>query len=423
MRRPPSNLASGAVVLGLATLVASASNYALNVILGRWLGPAAFGEVALMLTLLMLSTVITTSVQLVTAKTVAEAASDGERSAAIVHVRRRAGRVALVVAGVVVLVSPALASALQVRQPLAVIVMAVGLPVHLRLAVDRGILQGDLRLGRVAASFVAEAAARIGSSVVFVLLGWGVVGATIGLNLAFVGGLAMTVARTRVGASGSLTADQATRLRAAGRQVSVLLVATTIINNGDVVAAKFFLDPSTAGRYAAIALVGRAIFFLSWSAQQAVVPVAARSRRHQDAKSTFEIGSVIVTAVMAFGTAGVVWVLHEPLVEAAFGAEYVPLAGLLGPYAVATACWAVANVIVSIEVSRGQRTGAVLAAAAAVVQTVAVMAAGSSAGRMVTAQVWVMAALLVAVVGAPAIARRLTARSSGAERMTVGATA
>jgi len=422
MKHRTDGLVSGAAVLAGAILVASAGNYAVNVILGRWLGPAAFGDVALMLTLLMLSTVITASVQLVTAKTVAEAADDGERLAAVAHLRRRAGRLALVVGGVALLVSPVVAEVLNVAQPLAVAVMAVGLPLHVRLAVDRGVLQGDLRLPLVAASFLGEVVVRVGCSVALVAIGGGVLGATVGLNAGFLGGLLVTTAATIVGSAGALTETQAERLRATSRQLSVLLVATTIINNGDVIAAKFFLDPATAGRYAAIALVGRAVFFLSWSVQQAVVPVAARAVRRGEDSSAFETGSVLFTAVIAFGLAGGVWLADDLVVGAAFGTDYLALAHLLGPYAAATACWAVANVMISIDVSKGRRAGVVLAMGAAVVQTGSVIAAGSTAAGIVGAQVWVMAGLLGAVLGLQAYRRRLMARTPLADRVRVGAT-
>ncbi|MGL1553629.1 hypothetical protein ACSTHM_23635, partial [Vibrio parahaemolyticus] len=54
-------------------------------------------------------------------------------------------------------------------------------------------------------------------------------------------------------------------VRAYVGMVSILLVGQIIANNSDILVSKAVFAPADAGVYAAVALVGRAVFFLAWS--------------------------------------------------------------------------------------------------------------------------------------------------------------
>ncbi|HEX5688822.1 MAG TPA: polysaccharide pyruvyl transferase family protein, partial [Roseiflexaceae bacterium] len=67
--RPPASrvLGAGALLFASMTIV-NAGNYLFNLILGRWLGPAAFADLSLIITLLLVVTLITSALQTVSAR-------------------------------------------------------------------------------------------------------------------------------------------------------------------------------------------------------------------------------------------------------------------------------------------------------------------------------------------------------------------
>src|SRR5207237_4496693 len=72
-----------------------------------------------------------------------------------------------------------------------------------------------------------------------------------------------------------------TRLRAGvgeGVQAITFFVGQVIINNLDIVLVKHFFDASQAGVYAAIALVSRVVYMLSWSVVSSMFPFSAGIR-------------------------------------------------------------------------------------------------------------------------------------------------
>src|SRR5947199_806329 len=66
-----SNVLTGSMVMLLGSGIVSAVNFGYNVVMARYLGPADFGQVSAIATLLMMASALTISFQLVCAKFVA----------------------------------------------------------------------------------------------------------------------------------------------------------------------------------------------------------------------------------------------------------------------------------------------------------------------------------------------------------------
>ena len=384
---------AGGAILGVATLAVTAGNYALNVVLGRWLTPTEFGDVALMVTIMLLTSVVVAGLQLATASIVARSAAGTPGSLAAL--RRRATQAAFAVAGLVAVAAAPVADLLQVEAPVLLVLMAAGLPVHVRVGVERGRVQGAGALGRLASTYAGEAAARIVLTVALVSIGWGAVGATIGLNVGFVAALALA-GRAPDGRATEMTDGDRRVLRATATNVGLLMLGTAFINNGDLILSKALLEPTEAGRYAAVALVGRGIFFVVWSIQQAAVPAVARAVTEREAGRVFT-GTVLASASLGVAITAIAWWFDDQIVGFAFGSEYLAVSGQLGRYALASSCFAVVSTVVTLDTARGRGDTAPLVLVGAIVQTGAVAGAGSDVAAIVNAQVWSMVLLLGAV--------------------------
>lgn len=401
------SLVTSAGILSLAMLVASAANYGLNLVLAQWLSPAAFGDATLMVTLMLGLTILAVGLQLVSAHL---ASTDTADDVHLLAVRGFLLRWAWVggwaFAGLMLFTAPLLQSAFRTGSSMPFAILAVGLPFYLAQAVERGVLQGQLRFRRLATSYVVEAAVRLAGGLLLVLAGFGVEGATLGLTGSFVA--SWLVVRSHRSAR---RYDGAAAVAGAGalvRSTSVLLVGQIIINNGDVIVAKQMLDPGSAGRYAAVALVGRAVFFCSWAVVNAAFPLSAREDS-TDRSSILRWALVTVSAMSGLAVA-VIAASASAVVPVAFGDEYRQVLDLFAPYAVATGFFAVANVIATVDMARGRIDTAGVVLAGAAVQTGVLIGVGSSPQGLVAAQVFVMFGLLV-VVAAVHVRPTLRARS------------
>jgi len=416
------SLAAGGAALGAAMLVANAGNYLLNVVLGRWLTPAEFADANLMVTIMLLVTAIAISLQMIAARFVGIHAVHDDH-AATAALARWLGRRAWLVGGVLALVliagSGVLRSFFNSESAWPFAILGVGMPFYLAQAVGRGVLQGRLSFRPLAATFVVEMIVRVALGVALVAAGFGVVGATIGLAASFVA----TWWHVRVLAGGH---EPQMMPKAAIRElviyagpIALLLLGQIIVNNGDVLIAKRFLEPETAGIYAAIALVGRAVFFLSWSVATTLFPAAAqRDERGESTDGLLWSGLAIVAAMGACFVAGAAF-LGGTVLGRVFGPEYGDVSSPLAWYAFATSMFAMANLIVSHHLSTGRKTEAIILLLGGFGQTAALLFNRGSIDSLIQAQVVSMGILLLAVLASHLILSGDNASASG--RVGVGA--
>ena len=401
-------LLRGGSLLAVAMLVANVGNYVLNLYLGRVLTPAEFSDANLMVTFLFTLTSIALCLQLVAARFVARTdqlgfAGDSDRLA------RRLRRIALVAgvltAAVLAGAAPFWSTVFQTASAWPFVILAVGVPFWLVQAVGRGVMQARLMFPALAFSFVIEMLTRVGLGVLLVSSGMGVAGATTALSVSFVVTCAaVTIAgrshheRTGPGIPGH-------EVRSYAALVSVLLVGQIVANNSDIFVAKAFLEPSEAGIYAAVALVGRAVFFLAWSVATVVFPVVARRHASGGDSTTVLRGGLL--AVVAIGCACSVGalLLGGPVLAVVLGPTYGHLSGALAAYAGMTTLFAVGNLVASFRLSQSRVLESWLLLGASGLQLVLLLRWHADLTQLIAVQYVAMATLLLAL-GALAVAGR-----------------
>lgn len=389
-------LVVGGTLLGVATVAANAGNYGVNLLLGRWLSPAAFADATLMVTLWLTVSGVAMALVLVTARFVGLDPHGPGTATLLRRLRRLAwvggtGLALLLAAG-----SPLWTRTFHAVSPWPFVVLAVGLPFHLSLAVGRGTLQGRLDFRWLAASLLAEMLVRVVVSSGAVLLGGGVVGATAGLSAALVVSWALVRWRTRT-ADAAGSAPLPAEVRAYVRSVAVLLVAQVVLSNVDLLVAKSFLPADQAGPYSAVALVGRGVFFVAWAAATVLFPAIAR--RHQDGGATGALlrGGLLAVATLGLVCTGGALLLGDPVLTLVLGPAYGGLAPQLAAYALVSTLFALAYLVATTRLSTGRVRESWVLLGGAVLLSGAVLLVHTSIDALIGAQLVVMVALLVAV--------------------------
>ena len=382
-------LLRGGLGLGAATLVASAANYASNLVLGRRLEADQFADAALVVSGLLLLSAVALGLQL----TVARAIATGGGAPAARRLERRAVVIGAGTGAIVALLSPLIASSFNMASPVPLIVLAVGVPIFFSMAMRRGVLQASHRFGQIGLSQVAEPLARLTVTMLALSVGMGATSAAIGLVAAFVVGWAASSPR-------HLTLDTADSsghgARAAVAATVLLLIGQVVIANGDlwVVAA---LVPADAGSYAAVALVGRLVFIAGWSIVTVVFPSLASG-------SGAASGRLLAKAVGAAALVGGVlsagaFIAGGALIGAMVGDDYAGAGHLLGPYALATTLFVIANLLAVADLAGGRRLLPALMSAGAIVQTALLVSVASRGiAWIVYGQLVAMALLAAALV-------------------------
>lgn len=380
----------------------SAGNYLLNLATARWLEPAEFGDANLAINLVLASAAIAATLQLVTARSVASGHGDTRSFTAW------AWAIGIALGAVLTAGAWSLQNVLSTSTPWMFVIVGVGLPVYFVQAVSRGKLQGELRLGRLAASYGAEAALRIVVALGLLSAGAGVVGVAIAISVSFVGSAVVARSGTpRV----DLDAGSPEHLRSVTATATALLVGQVVIANGDVVLAKWLLAPDDAGAYAAAALIGRALFFLSWPVVHAAFPIVAKATCAAERRAATRRALIPVIAGCSLGVASLA-AFGDGLAPVLLGDSAGGAIDLLVLYATATSLFAVANVLASVGLASARRGAPSMLAAGALLQTALLVAAGDEPIDLVRAQAVAMLLTLIAVVIAHALGERSPRRCS-----------
>jgi O-antigen/teichoic acid export membrane protein len=340
---------SGSLIMLISMMLVNVFNFAYNVVMARWLGPAEFGHINAAVTLLLLASCVSLAFQLVCAKFVARNKSDGGKAAVVHTLLGKAWLASLGMAAVLFLAQGPIARYLNVPHPWTIAFLAIGIAVYAPLGVKRGGMQGVCAFSRLGGNFVIEALTRFMVGAALVFAGYGVLGAVGAISAGVVAAfLVPRIPRQlRIHATMAEPPSFAEAL-----QAIVFFVGQVIINNIDILMVKHFFPSDTAGVYAAISQIGRLLYFASWfGVINAMFPVTAAASGEQ--RKAYGIGLPLLL-VLGLSLVFIVFAGMFPhlILGVIFGSRFVEPGWLLGLYAVATGLYSLSVVFIAYEMSR-----------------------------------------------------------------------
>lgn len=378
--------------LGVASgqLAAGVGNLAFLVMVGRSLEPGPFATVAAFSALYLLVHVP------VVAATAVGIVDTTERSR---RARLTATAVGLAAGAAVAVAAPTLGRALDLPVTL-MVALAAALPVAVPLGLLRGRLYAAGDHVGVAATLLAEPAARFAFGLPALAFA-GPTGAAAGVVLGGYAALAVG-ARRAVAASGrSRLAAPAAEVRGGspGRWTALAFITLAVVQNQDLVVARAVLGGGDAGRFAVLSAIGGAAVFATATVPFVLLPTA---RRHGRPALAVALTGAAVVGVAATLVAGVG---AAPLAELVAGAGEGPAPALVAPYVAAMGCLGVVRVAAAHLAASGQRWPVVAAMVVAGAHLLALLGWAESPTSIVAATS-ASAAGLASVVAAPFVLRR-----------------
>ena len=354
IKTPRERLLNGSAILLGAVGILTIANFGYNISVARILGPVSYGHITAVYTLLVLTSCVTLSIQILTAKMVAQRETPELQALAYIEFHRWGWAAGALVSSVVLLFRSAITEYLNIPSPLLIMLLAVGTTFYVPMGARRGFFLGTCNFRALGGNLVLEAMIRLLGSLLAMKLGLGVSG-VVGANaLAVV--IAYLFAQPRL-----------SEVTAAGRnlpfdyregiQAAVFFAGQVVINNCDIVVVKHFVAPAAAGLYAAVSMVGRVVFFSSWSIVNSMFPISAGTQVRKERGH----GVLGLTLLMVSGTCLffllVLRLAPSWIWSRLFGVQFnsFPAADfrhLLILYALSTAVYSLSVVLIAYEMSR-----------------------------------------------------------------------
>jgi O-antigen/teichoic acid export membrane protein len=385
---------SGSIVMLLSTSLVSVLNFAFNVSMARMLGPAQFGHVTAAVTILMLASAITLAFQLVCAKFVARNEPVGQKVSVYRSLLSKGWLVSLLAGASLFLLQRPVSSYLHIPNSWILAVLAIGISAYVPLGVRRGGLQGMCSFGLLSTNFIIEAVVKLALAVTLVAIGYGVLGAVGAISGSILAAYFFPRMPSVFG-SKPQTALQPASFHE-GMQATVFFIGQVIINNIDILLVKHFFAPELAGLYAAVALVGRVLYFAAWSVVSAMFPISAATKPRDEDPNVILVPLLFVLAIcivfiMASGF------FPDFIINTIFGGRFSESGSLLTLYAAATGMYALSVVLMTYEMSRRIANTGWLQLLFSGVLVVAISIFHQTLRDVIVVQIVLMAAMLIVV--------------------------
>ncbi len=381
----------------LSTLVVNGGNYLYNLLLGRMLGPKAFAETALMVTLLLVLSFLGMTFQLSVAKFTAQ--FDQEQKEAIVaRIQGYAIWIGGVIGITVVLSASMLQNFFNTQNALMFQFFGIGIPIYFIMSVNRGHFQGLEEFTKLSFSYQSEMWGRLLITLIALVLipaQHGVLVA-VGILVSMVLGL-FPLKRLKIDFFGSQGLDPMLL-----KQIRNFIYVTAfyeltqiLINNSDILLVKRFFDAEQAGLYAALALIGRVVYFVAWMFVMLLLPEVVKAKKEGRNTAPMLFKYVGYIALLSVGIVTLCAVFPELIISLLFGDQYVSMAGLLWQYALATSLFAIANIFTYYFLSLDQYRPIWFSSFFGLSQVVLIVLFHQSLTTVVQVQLIAMLALLI----------------------------
>lgn len=347
----------GSGVIAVAIGVMNVSTYGFTIVSARLLGPRGYGELAALMGLLLVLSVVALGLQATGARRVAAEPATRER---IEHqILAASYRAALVLAALCLLATPLVTALLRLDSWVTAVLLAVTVLPLTVMGGQSGVLQGERRWLALAAVYLAVGLGRFVGGVLALL--WradaatAMLGVAVGAMLpALVGWWALR--RPSGGETRGRSADGpgALRPRSLLREVahnSHALLAFFALSNTDVLIARGVLDDQQSGLYAGGLILTKAVLFLPQFVVVIAFPAMASARA---GRGTHLKGLALVLVIGAATTAGAL-LLSTLAVTFIGGPEYAEIEPILWGFAAVGTLLAMIQLMVYNVLARQQR--------------------------------------------------------------------
>jgi len=327
-----SDTAKGSLILIIGTFIFNILNYIFHFSMARMLGPADYGILASLMSIVYLFSIPTETIQAIIA-----------RYTAIFKARKEIGKIKSLmnraikkgwkfgIIGIILFaaVSPFIKNFLKFDSIIPLLALAILILPVILLPITRGILQGLKKFKALGFNMSFEGAIKLVLAISLVLIGLNVNGAIAAILIS--GFLAFSLSKyyvNDINKSKEKFFDKK-NIYSSFIPVLIAIICLTMMYSMDVIIVKHFFSDQEAGVYSVASLLGKMIFFALIPAAKAMFPIVAErqeaKKEHRHVLSKILLGtSLIMVLILA-----VYYLFPEFLITILFGNRYIEAANIL----------------------------------------------------------------------------------------------
>jgi O-antigen/teichoic acid export membrane protein len=395
-------LARDSAIVFVGSMVANVGSYVYHLLMGRLLGPAVYGEFSSLLSILYIFTVPLLVGQTVLIKFISGFKAHGEEGQAkslFVGVTKNAFIVSLIGLPVAWVAAPSVTAFLHLPSTTLFMMVYVLFVVSLLTITTTSMLQGYQKF--LWFSVLTSGAVIVKVAISMPLVKFGIVGV---LGAAIVAALIMYglyfvplgfVLRKKALPT-KLTVREAFGFAA---PTLLSLIGITSIYSTDIILVRHFFLPQEAGLYAALAILGKIIFYASSSVALVLFPVLSERSAKGTETKTLVFSSITAVAAISIAITVGYFLFPNFIVKMLFGNSFVGAGALLGMFGVFIAFFSIGNIVINACLGIGKTGIWIVPIICAIFQIIAISMFHSSVSIVITINILVSIVLAVGSLG------------------------
>lgn len=333
-----SQLVRGSFFVFLASNFASLGNFLYNLAMGRMLAPAAYGELEAILSLSVLFAVPMSVLSIFVVKIVSSSwgqKKQAEVQAFLTSYRRKLFMIGLSGSVFLLLFSPILIRFLNLTSVLSVVFLSLFFLLSGLSTINNGGLQGMLSFGFLAVNGIVGTAVKLFVSVVLVFLNFQLSGALFGPFFGSLIGLLLSILELKSIFKGvALTKNEISPavLKKTFFPILFASLALMAFMTMDVILARHFFSRSVSGEYAAIAVLGKIIFYAVGPVISVMFPLISSRASNGTPYLLPLLGSLAMVTGVGSLISFAFFMFPNLIMGLLFAGKYTGVAPYLGPY-------------------------------------------------------------------------------------------
>lgn len=363
-------LFSGSAIMIIGSNSVSFLNYLYHFVMGRMLGPANYGELAALISLVGLFGIVPASISLMIVKYIASAKNKQDVNNLVEWFKAKIFPASIVFSVAMLIFSPVISTFLNIDNMSYLILIAVTFLFSLQAGFNRSILQGLLKFKEMVISVLVENSSKLIISIILVYIGFQVFGVMVALVISALIGLYMTNLYLNYSKKIiNLSPDVKSMIRFT-IPVGVQTIATTSLYSSDVILVKHFFPSHEAGIYAAISTLGKIIFFGAGPISSVMFPLVSQREASGKSYTKIFLNSFIATGVLSLGILLLYYLMPHLAINLLYGGAYIEASGLLVWFGIFMSLFTLSSLLINFNLSLGKTNVVILPFIAAITQVV-----------------------------------------------------
>jgi len=330
-----SKLITGSLVMAGGTLVGGVAGYVYHLLMGRMLGPADYGILASLISLVYLLGIPLGVLNLVVVKFVAgfKGKKDFDSIGSFFKVvNRKALIFGLLLLLLILALTPLMSSFLHLDSFLPILLVLGFFFISIFLMINRSFLQGLLKFGYFSSSSVLESGLKMVFAFLLVLVGWKIYGALLGFLAGGLVALLFTYLplwglRKRKDSPVKIKKEEIFKFTL---PVFFSTLAFTSLFGSDLILVRHFFPSEQAGFYAALSTIGRIIYFLTYPIISVMFPMISERYQSGIRYRNLLLASLFLVFIVGFVITGVYFLFPHLVIRLFFGFQYLSVSNYLG---------------------------------------------------------------------------------------------